>query len=142
MRVFVQVLSTIAFIAVLTPLVRADSIKSQKTIVVSVSTNPLSDEVKAKLTEMLRFSDEQCSAARPARLYIQGISEMPRGTLNEKNALTRAQRVQRYFLDNDDLSHLRTYIAVGSATVDFLKKLGLSHTVAATEGAVVIQGVC
>ncbi|WP_146039389.1 MULTISPECIES: hypothetical protein [unclassified Variovorax] len=141
MKTFVR-LATTAVIVVLASLATADSIKNQKIIVVSVMTDSLSNEVKEKLTEMLRFSAEKCSIARPARLYIQGISEMAKGTLDEKIALVRAQRVQRYFIDNDDLSHLRTYIAVGSASADFLTRLDLSRTVSATRGAVIVQGIC
>lgn len=142
MRVLVLVATIIATFAVPANVAIADSIKNQKIIVVSVLTDQLSVDVKNKLTEMLQFSAEQCSMARPAKLYIQGVSEMPKGTLDEKKALIRAQRVQRYFVDNNDLTRLRTYIVVDSASVDFLKKLGLSEVVAATKGAVIVQGIC
>jgi hypothetical protein len=84
MRVLVLVVTIIATFAVPAKLALADSIKSQKIIVVSVLNGQLSVDVKNKLTEMLQFSAEQ-STTRPARLYIQGVSETPKGTLGEKS---------------------------------------------------------
>ena len=85
MRVLVLVVTIIATFAVPAKLALADSIKSQKIIVVGVLNDQLSVDVKNKLTEMLQFSAEQCSTTRPARLYIQGVSETPKGTLGEKS---------------------------------------------------------